>query len=167
MGAPKMKKGERERQIRQRAFELTETGQYSRCLEVERALEKEGYVGGKSVLDDKGLRDQLDERCRIAQSKEETDRRERFRGWIKEVSNTVTKITTMELPGLKVNATHSDKISFWTNDWELTVSREFNSSKLKVEPFGVVPPQELGDFKRLDGQKLAEIVIKAYKQKLP
>jgi hypothetical protein len=160
-----MKKAERERQIRQRAFELAETGKYARWLEVEWALGKEGYTGVQSVLDDKRLRDELDETCRIAQSKEETERRQNFRQFIKGVLDTVTKLTSQQIPGLRVNATHLDRISFATRGWELSVNREFNSSKLKAEPFGVILPQDLPDFEKVDGQKLAQIVIKAYKQK--
>jgi hypothetical protein len=165
MGAPKMKKAERETRIREKAFELAGTGKHASWFEVGSALEKEGYTGAISVLAGEGLKSELDDICRIARSPEETERRENFTDWIKRVFPTAATLAREEIPGLSANDTDPDKLSFWTEGWELTTSREFGSSKLRVDPFGEVLPQELPDFEKVNAQLLAEIVIKAYKQK--
>ena len=65
----KMKKSERLEYMARRARELAESGKYDDYISIETTLRSEGYPEARQYLDNRFLREELNEICRQAKTR--------------------------------------------------------------------------------------------------
>lgn len=79
----KMKKEDKISYIRKEAYNLAKTGKYRDWLSIEIAIRGEGFIEARRVLDNNTIRNELNEICIKANSKEEIQNRESFDNWLR------------------------------------------------------------------------------------
>lgn len=126
-----MKKSEKSAEIMKRARAYAESGEYSGWLKIEHKISAEGFPEARNVLDFDYIRRNLDEKCRIAQSSEEGERRRLFDKLLSDTKNAIEPRIKEVAPNASVWVQKS-KLIIDLERHKLEISRCFGSDKLLV-----------------------------------
>ncbi len=126
-----MKKEEKIKEIRKRAYEYAKTGEYDEWISIEFKLRSEGFPEARRVLDDRFIRKELTSLCKVATSPEEVERRNRFDNWLNETMNVVSPAVKEVAP--EVSLFVHDKTLFVNRPtYSFEIRRRFGSNEIEV-----------------------------------
>jgi hypothetical protein len=123
------RKEERYSYVRKRADELAVSGKYRDWLSIETAIIGEGYGEARSILDDKFIRDNLNELCNTAQSQPETLNRNLFQQWINNFIVPNFQHLQSEFPEVRLHVKDS-AFSFIRGNTEIDIQKSFPTRRL-------------------------------------
>ena len=126
-----MKKQERAKEIRKRAYEYAKSGKHHSWLSIEHQISSEGLYGAKSVLDNLLIREELNSLCKEATSSEEIKRKEQFKIWLEDTFRDVTPVLKILAP--EVSLTVRSMILFIKGpSFTFEIGRKFGSNELEI-----------------------------------
>ena len=137
-----MKKQERAKEIRKRAYEYAKSGQHRNWLSIEHQITSEGLPGAKSELDHQFIREELNSLCEIATSSEEIKRKEQFQTWLEDTVRDATPVLKITEPDISLTVR---SLILYINgpSFSFEIGRKFGSSELEV----------IREFEVADGQR--------------
>jgi hypothetical protein len=117
--------------IREEAYNLAKTGEYRDYLSIEIALRGDGFIEARRVLENDIIRNELDEICSKAMSKEEIQNRESFDNWLKNfLGGNIEQIKSI-YPSVTVFVSENQRhFSISSDKKELEMRKEFGTKKL-------------------------------------
>ena len=124
-----MKKQERTKEIRKRAYEYAKSGQHRDWLSIEHRITSEGLTGAKSELDHHFIREELNSLCAIATSPEEIKRRQQFQTWLEDTVRDATPVLKNSEPDISLTVKNMI-LDINGPSFSFEVGRKFGSNEL-------------------------------------
>jgi hypothetical protein len=165
-----LKKQERAKEIRKRAYEYAKSGEHHSWLSIEHQISSECLYGAKSVLDNQLIREELNALCKEATSSEEIKRKEQFQTWLKETIRDVTPILKISSP--EVSLTFRGMILYINGlSFSFEIGRKFGSNELEItrefevsgsQRYRMTVPERLrgSDFRSINGKQVINLIEK-------
>lgn len=126
-----MKKQERAKEIRKRAYEYARSGEHHSWLSIEHQISAEGLYDAKSVLDNEHIREELNSLCKEATSSEEIKRNEQFQTWLEDTIREMTPALKILAP--EVSITIRGMVLYINGpSFTFEIGRKFGSNELEI-----------------------------------
>lgn len=124
-----MKKSERIELIHEKAYEYACSGKHMNYLTIESALTSEGFIEARTELDNRYIRDELNNICIEAQSASEIENRKSFEKWITDFVQPNIPVIKYKHPQVNFYKSNNS-FTLYTNKKEFIITKLFGSRKL-------------------------------------
>lgn len=169
-----MKKEEKIQYINSESQSLAKTGDYSGWHMIEVELRSQGYPEARWVLDDRRKRKELDELCNIAQSEEETVRREKFKTWKEKIIEECKNEIELDEESISLSSI-KDYLLISCSKFDAFLVKKFNSDLVVIDKFRIfenshakvfsnITPKEKLKIDEVNCNKIQVVIESLYKK---